>query len=244
AAANFLETRQKIQALNDFAKHLFQKLDKTVDNYDAKVHHTQCPVSIAISCALSTLNDPSRTWRQSQLVKTIKSLKLRDIRLSMITGATVKELGRHCSFHCHSSTATIISEVDDDIFVITHCKRNTVITCSATKYHFDDTAYEKPGALQIELPRDCFLSILSESIDPTDNDPNQLSECCLVSGTDSHSQLQRFWELQDCPSEWSCELNFINTTYKDETGRFIVSGNEKNLTWAILKQLHSTGFIP
>ncbi|KAF2898721.1 hypothetical protein ILUMI_07455 [Ignelater luminosus] len=72
--------------------------------------------------------------------------------------------------------------------------------------------------------------ILSGPIDPTYNYPNQLLRCCLVSGTDLHSQLQLLWGLEEGPSkrsrflqETACEQNSISTTYKDETGSFIVS---------------------
>jgi hypothetical protein len=40
--------------------------------------------------------------------------------VKMYTGATVDELNSHCAFRCNESQAMIISEVQDDVYVITH----------------------------------------------------------------------------------------------------------------------------
>lgn len=47
--------------------------------------------------------------------------------LKLFEGATVNELSQHCTFKCYSSTAVVISEVGQDIFVVTHTQEDAKI---------------------------------------------------------------------------------------------------------------------
>jgi hypothetical protein len=87
--------------------------------------------------------------------------------LKMYTGATVDELNSHCAFRCHESQAMIISEVQDDVYVITHPQPMMLIQCGKTTQDIITSAVGKPGALQVHLPCNCQLRLKEDVVIPT-----------------------------------------------------------------------------
>lgn len=75
----------------------------------------------------------------------------------MYRGSTVQSLSRHCPFRCQQSNSLSISEVNEDVFVITHPPKETNIRCNGYKSYLEESAYEQPGAIQISLPCNCSL---------------------------------------------------------------------------------------
>ncbi|CAH1368918.1 unnamed protein product, partial [Tenebrio molitor] len=82
--------------------------------------------------------------------------------LKMYTGATVDELNSHCAFRCHESQAMIISEVQDDVYVITHPQPMMLIQCG----HHHECCWET-SALQVHLPCNCQLRLKEDVVIPT-----------------------------------------------------------------------------
>jgi hypothetical protein len=72
--------------------------------------------------------------------------------VKMYTGATVDELNSHCAFRCNESQAMIISEVQDDVYVITHPQPMMLIQFGKSTQDIITSAVGKPGALQVHLP--------------------------------------------------------------------------------------------
>lgn len=72
-------------------------------------------------------------------------------------GDTVEQIAKHCTMRCHKSTATVISEIDEATFVVTHAKRGTVIKCQDKNYPISEPLIEAPGAIKIRLPCSCDL---------------------------------------------------------------------------------------
>lgn len=85
---------------------------------------------------------------------------------SMYRGASVEELAKACAFRCHSSKALVISEVREDVYVITHPRPNTSLVCDSKIEPLPDSVLNQPGALQITLPCHCSLTIGNQSIIP------------------------------------------------------------------------------
>jgi hypothetical protein len=85
----------------------------------------------------------------------------------MYTGATVDELNSHCAFRCHESQALIISEVQDDVYVITHPQPMMLIQCGKSTQDIITSALGKPGALQVHLPCNCQLRLKEDVVIPT-----------------------------------------------------------------------------
>ncbi|KAK5647842.1 hypothetical protein RI129_002734 [Pyrocoelia pectoralis] len=82
----------------------------------------------------------------------------------MFLGSTIQELEEHCSFRCHASTSMIISEIQDDIFIVTHPLPDTIINCPDSQTKIADDSYGQPGALQISLPCHCSLLVNHEEV--------------------------------------------------------------------------------
>lgn len=85
---------------------------------------------------------------------------------SMYQGASVKELASVCAFRCHSSRALVISEVQEDTYVITHPKPKTAVNCDSDTYPILESALDQPGALQVTLPCHCSLTMRNISLIP------------------------------------------------------------------------------
>lgn len=84
--------------------------------------------------------------------------------IKMYTGATVNELNHLCPFSCHASTATVITEFDENRYIITHPSINTTIVCPQKKIPLPTNHYSSPGAVQLDLPCDCALHSDEETL--------------------------------------------------------------------------------
>ncbi|KAJ3617865.1 hypothetical protein MTP99_006953 [Tenebrio molitor] len=87
--------------------------------------------------------------------------------VKMYTGATVDELNSHCAFRCNESQAMIISEVQDDVYVITHPQPMMLIQFGKSTQDIITSAVGKPGALQVHLPCNCQLRLKEDVVIPT-----------------------------------------------------------------------------
>lgn len=113
-----------------------------------------------------------------------------------------------------------------------------------------DPSYDIPGKIDLLIGAQLFWSLLTEGqvrlgkglpvlqnsyfgwilSGPFQTRFTSSSTCYFSKTFDVQQQLQKFWELEECPNvkclsdeEQQCEDYFIDTIQKDETGRFIVS---------------------
>lgn len=75
----------------------------------------------------------------------------------MYKGATIAELNKHCSYRCHTSRSMIISEVNEDTYVITHPPKSLLVNCPLYITPIQEKFLNQPGALQLHLPCNCSL---------------------------------------------------------------------------------------
>lgn len=64
-------------------------------------------------------------------------------------------------------------------------------------------------------------------------DPNEINNCLLSVNQEVQDQLERFWSVEECAAtvgnkimsseHMDCERNFLETTSRDETGKFVVT---------------------
>lgn len=80
-------------------------------------------------------------------------------------GATVQDLSTHCPLRCHQSDLFVITETDEDVFVLTHPEDETNINCADHSWSINKTITDK-GALRIQLPCDCSLQEKNKIIIP------------------------------------------------------------------------------
>ena len=83
---------------------------------------------------------------------------------SMFHGSTVEYLSKQCPLRCHESTATVITEVGEDMFVITHPKKDTVISCPSITTKIPEEDLARPGALKMYIPCKCSLIVNSKEV--------------------------------------------------------------------------------
>lgn len=87
----------------------------------------------------------------------------------LYTGATVQEISQYCPMNCHSATAMIISEIDEEIYVLTHIKNDLEISCDIqtgiSQYKISSN-FAGQGAIKIHLPCNCHLHSTNEIIIP------------------------------------------------------------------------------
>lgn len=77
-------------------------------------------------------------------------------------GATVEEISHHCPMSCHTSTATTISEIQEELYVITNPKNDAKIICDKITTHLSGEVHQKQGAIKIRLPCNCELHMNDE----------------------------------------------------------------------------------
>lgn len=77
----------------------------------------------------------------------------------LFIGDSVQEIAKYCTMRCYKSTATIISELDESTYLVTHMKTNTAMWCAGTIKNITNNLIEAPGAVKIRLPCNCELRI-------------------------------------------------------------------------------------
>ena len=80
-------------------------------------------------------------------------------------GATVEELSYHCPMKCHASTSLTITEVEEDLFIITNLKVGAYISCPSSNKTLTEFG-SLLGALKIKLHCQCALVYLHDVIIP------------------------------------------------------------------------------
>lgn len=81
----------------------------------------------------------------------------------LFTGATVQEISETCPMRCLPSTAMVITEVKEEVYVITHPQPNTSIVCKEEE-SLPSQLYQQPGALQLTLPCNCALKVGGDTV--------------------------------------------------------------------------------
>jgi hypothetical protein len=85
---------------------------------------------------------------------------------SMYRGDTIEKLSQQCTLQYQEVTSTIITEIGNDEYVITHPKNKTWIRCRNLSQPLPEEAYTHPGATRINLPGDCELVVNGEVVIP------------------------------------------------------------------------------
>lgn len=137
----------------------------------------------------------------------------------LFDGASVSEISHHCPMSCHKSTATIISEIEEEIYIITHAKAPTLIKCPNSTTEFSKESYETPGAIKLYLPCNCKLFIQDEEVIPS---RFPCSENYPLSATMHHI----------IPASWSNLQSFVlNPLLKSNQPVFQNSSEALNVNW-------------
>ncbi|XP_064214046.1 uncharacterized protein LOC135266736 [Tribolium castaneum] len=76
----------------------------------------------------------------------------------LISGGSIEELGSHCPMTCYRSQALTITEIEDEIFIMTHIDEKASIRCDAHETTIGPTSDKiQPGARKIHVPCHCTL---------------------------------------------------------------------------------------
>ncbi|KAJ8968530.1 hypothetical protein NQ314_002268 [Rhamnusium bicolor] len=84
----------------------------------------------------------------------------------LYNGASVEEISHHCPMSCHRSTTTVVSEIAEETYVITHPKNETKLVCNNSTQSLDESAYLMPGSIKLYLPCHCELNMEGEVLIP------------------------------------------------------------------------------
>ncbi|CAG9760300.1 unnamed protein product [Ceutorhynchus assimilis] len=85
-----------------------------------------------------------------------------DYSKNMLMGGTIQDISRICPLRCHNANSTVVSKIDNAVFVITHPKKFTKLECQSTTHQLPDVLYEQPGAIELKIPCHCKLSVNNE----------------------------------------------------------------------------------
>ena len=107
----------------------------------------------------------------------------------MFKGGTVEEIYKNCIISCQSFKNLLITEVQTDVYVITHPNPATKIKCGNTTQRFQNSSFITPGAVELKLPCDCEMIQNDEILIP------KKFSC----GTDSPTKLKMVHVL---PAAW------------------------------------------
>jgi len=66
--------------------------------------------------------------------------------------------------HCHQSRLMIVSEIGSEEVLLTHPKPKTTIMCPQDTSNLQNQMLNLPGALKINLPRQCQLNVKGETM--------------------------------------------------------------------------------
>ena len=81
-------------------------------------------------------------------------------------GNTVEKLSHYCPMQCHSATSMIITEADEEVYILTHPTSDLMISCSENDTTQINTKHFQQGAIKIHLPCNCHLHSLQSIIIP------------------------------------------------------------------------------
>ena len=81
-------------------------------------------------------------------------------------GSTFQEISQVCSFRCISSTAMSITEIAENVFMLTHPLQDMRITCPNHVQLISNSTVHKPGAIQMLVPCECKLETTNLVIIP------------------------------------------------------------------------------
>lgn len=154
-------------------------------------------------------------------------------------GATVEDINHHCPMNCHKSTTTIISELDEEIYIITHPKPVTAINCPQNSKQLPPSAYSSPGALKIRLPCNCELTTNKEILIPKrfpcpEALPNEAIFTHMIPAAWSNlksfvlnpkyqDNLPKFKNFTECLNKnWSVTVPHLNLTSNNDNIREII----------------------
>lgn len=84
----------------------------------------------------------------------------------LYNGASVEEISHHCPMSCHKSTTTVVSEIAEETYVITHPKNETKLICNNLTQSLDESAYIMPGSIKVYLPCHCEFAMEGEVLIP------------------------------------------------------------------------------
>lgn len=146
---------------------------------------------------------------------------------SLFRSSRIFEITENCPFNCYPSASMRISEVEEDTYVITHPAVGTIVNCSGKITQIDPAEYDRPGALQISLPCNCFLSsnghILIPKKFPCNNTlPDKLKTVHLLPAAwsslrslhvpDASTHLTAtFYNMSEClDQKWSTAIPHLN----------------------------------
>ncbi|KAL1487645.1 hypothetical protein ABEB36_015689 [Hypothenemus hampei] len=145
----------------------------------------------------------------------------------LFLGGTLQELSQQCPITCHASTTMLISEVQQDTYIVTHPKLTLKITCHNSTITVP-AKYTHQGAIKLQLPCYCFLSTLDEIIIPkrfpciSDNIHSQLTH--IIPGVWTQTKellfnplephlLPTYTTMEACLNpNWTIEIPHLNLT--------------------------------
>lgn len=84
----------------------------------------------------------------------------------LFIGDSVQVIAKFCNMRCYRSSATVISELDDSTFLITHVKPNTAVWCASKVTNVSQHLIGAPGAVKIKLSCDCELRVGNTQLIP------------------------------------------------------------------------------
>ncbi|XP_074034574.1 uncharacterized protein [Leptinotarsa decemlineata] len=167
----------------------------------------------------------------------------------LFTGATVEEINHHCPLTCHKSSTTVISEIEDEIYIITHPKKTTSIQCPNSITRFPDLAYNTPGAIKAHIPCNCKLSMNNEEIIPKRYPCIEtLPQTAIIShiipaawsnlksfiiNPVTKTNLPTFGNISEClNTNWTVNIPYINLTSSQESMHDILETLEEKTAWS------------
>lgn len=146
-----------------------------------------------------------------------------DCARTLFNGATVNEISQNCPLICHTSSQTLISEIDIDVFVITNPTENMKISCQNKVTSLLETNHDYPGAIKLTLP--CYCKLMTDKnilipekypCDKTDNHPTESDIVHII------------------PAAWTTLQSFIlNPTIKSNQPRFTNLSECLNTNWTL-----------
>lgn len=75
----------------------------------------------------------------------------------LTTTSTIEELGYHCPMTCYQSAALTITEIEDELYLLTHVNREVALQCSGRQKQVLEEFVGMPGAKKMKIPCHCEL---------------------------------------------------------------------------------------
>jgi Baculovirus F protein len=77
--------------------------------------------------------------------------------VKLFLGSTVAELNQHCAFQCKKSKAMQVSQIENELYVLTNIRNKLSIECNHVVTEMQDPLQGGPGSLEIKVPCNCEL---------------------------------------------------------------------------------------